>query len=60
LNALYQLNYELGDFFTFVPRWNRIGGELASSPAVTSWSPGRIDAFYLGPDSALRHIYSEG
>jgi Fibronectin type III domain/Repeat of unknown function (DUF346) len=32
-----------------------VGGYLTSAPAVTTWSPNRLDAFVRGSDNALYH-----
>jgi hypothetical protein len=37
--------------------WQWLGGELTSSPDVVSWGPGRLDIFYRGPDTSMRHSW---
>ncbi|MET0939041.1 MAG: tyrosinase family protein, partial [Gaiellaceae bacterium] len=39
--------------------WESPGGILTSEPAVCSWSPGRLDVFVRGTDSALWHKWFE-
>jgi hypothetical protein len=40
--------------------WERIGGQLASSPAVATAGPDRFDVFVRGTDYALWWIYTAG
>lgn len=42
-----------------VPNLEYLGGILTSAPAAASWSPGRLDVFARGADSALWHRWSE-
>ena len=60
--GLWNLNYgggapELWDTlaakFTTASSWTSLGGVLISSPAASSWGPGRVDAFGIGTDRAL-------
>lgn len=37
--------------------WESLGGELTSSPSAEIWGPGRMDIFYRGADSSLRHSW---
>lgn len=39
--------------------WENRGGDLASGPALTSWNPGRLDAFAVGMFNNLIHTYWE-
>src|SRR5882724_8138015 len=35
--------------------WEDLGGIITEGPAVSSWSPGRLDCFVKGSDNALWH-----
>jgi hypothetical protein len=35
---------------TWTPRWECIGGNSLSGPAVASWGTGRLDVFWRGAD----------
>jgi hypothetical protein len=40
--------------------WQPLGGQLTSGPAVSSWTPGRVDVSVRGTDGALWHKFTEG
>ncbi|WP_437949296.1 LamG-like jellyroll fold domain-containing protein [Sorangium sp. So ce296] len=37
--------------------WESLGGDLSSTPAVSSWASGRLDVFVRGKDNTLFHKY---
>ena len=41
-------------------RWDRLGGATTDSPAVASWSAGRLDVFVRGTDNQLWHKWYQG
>ena len=42
------------------PRWEPLGGVLASGPAAAAWSAGRLDVFVRGTDNQLWHKWYDG
>ena len=40
--------------------WESLGGELASTPAVTSWAVDEMQVFAIWPDGQLWDIYWDG
>ena len=40
--------------------WERLGGVMASTPAVTSWAENEMQVFAIGPDGVLSSIYWDG
>src|SRR6185369_14180436 len=40
--------------------WETLGGSMATSPAIASWGPGRLDIFYLDSAQTLRTQWFNG
>src|SRR2546423_5446837 len=40
--------------------WEDLGGVIVTGPAVSSWSPGRLDVFGTGTDNHLWHKWWNG
>jgi len=61
-NYLIQQNWvnASGGYCSMVSHFESLGGVLTSSPALSSWAPGRLDAFVRGGDNALWHQWFQG
>jgi hypothetical protein len=46
-----------GGYCSMASNYESLGGVLSSSPAVSSWAPGRLDMFARGSDNALWHRF---
>ena len=41
-------------------KWEDLGGDLTEGVAVSSWAPGRLDCFSVGPNRTLQHKLYDG
>src|SRR5579884_1839381 len=52
-NALWQEWFDGTTWHT----WTRLGGDINSSPTVSTWGVGRLDVFSTGPAGDLQHYW---